>query len=198
MRVIVLSKAPVAGKVKTRLMPEYTAEQAANLHMQMTETVMTKVCNMFDDVWLAVDDMEHHFFHSLQQKHACQLQYQGLGNLGQRLKTLAAASFADSDKPVMFLGTDSPHVNMSRYQQVASAIQHDDIVIGPVEDGGYDLISMAKYTPGVFDGIDWGSSTVFDKTMNYIDKLELNVKVLDLSFDLDDAVDLKRSPPNTW
>jgi rSAM/selenodomain-associated transferase 1 len=194
----VLSKAPVAGKVKTRLMPEYTAEQAANLHMQMTEAVMAKVCNMFDEVWLAVDDVEHQFFHSLQQKHACRLQYQGLGNLGQRLNTLAAASFADSDKPVMFLGTDSPHVSMSRYQQVTSSIQHDDIVIGPVEDGGYDLIAMRKHTPGVFDAVDWSSSTVFDKTIHNINKLELSVKVLDLSFDLDNAVDLRRSPPNTW
>jgi rSAM/selenodomain-associated transferase 1 len=198
MRVIVLSKAPVAGKVKTRLMPEYTAEQAAALHKQMTEIVVSKVCSTFDDVWLAVDDIKHHFFKRLQQEHACHLQYQGLGDLGQRLQSLATASFKDKSKSIMFLGTDSPHVNIGRYQQAAAALNNYDVVIGPVEDGGYDLIAMANYSPGIFDDIDWGLSTVFDKTITNIKQLGLSVKVLDMSFDLDYAEDLKRAPANTW
>ncbi len=198
MRVIVLSKAPIAGKVKTRLMPRYTAEQAATLHKQMTEVVVTKVCSIFDDVWLAVDDIEHQFFQRLQQEHACQLQHQGLGDLGQRLQSLAAASFKGESRPIMFLGTDSPHVNIGRYQQAMAALNNHDVVIGPVEDGGYDLIAMANYSPSIFDDIDWGSSTVFDKTISNISRLGLSVKALDMSFDLDYAEDLKRAPTNTW
>ncbi len=198
MRIIILSKAPIAGKVKTRLMPEYTAEQAVNLHKQMTETVMAKVCSIFDDVWLAVDDIEHPFFQTLLQKFTCKLKYQGDGDLGQRLQALSATSFAKDDASIMFLGTDSPHVAIERYLQAAEALVNHDVAIGPVEDGGYDLIAIRSNFPEVFQNIDWGSNTVFDRTLNNINKLRLNVKVLGKSFDLDFAKDLKRALPDTW
>ena len=198
MRVIILSKAPVNGRVKTRLIPQYTAEQAANLHRQMTYAVLTKVCGMFDDVWLAADDIHHSFFKELQIKFNCELRSQSQGDLGSRLRALSTASFAVDDKSVMFLGTDSPHVQVCRYQEAASALQTHNVVIGPVEDGGYDLIGTSQDYPDIFDCIDWGSSAVFDETVNKTNELELSLKALDLSFDLDRAEDIERAPPHTW
>ncbi|WP_038248197.1 TIGR04282 family arsenosugar biosynthesis glycosyltransferase [Ghiorsea bivora] len=198
MRVIVLAKAPVAGKVKTRLMPQYNAEQAAALHKQMTEAVITKVCSMFDDVWLAVDNIKHPFFTDLKQRFGFELHHQNHGDLGMRMRHLTAYSFATDDEPIMFLGTDSPHVNISRYQQVKRALTDHDIVLGPVDDGGYDLIAMHTYFPEVFDNITWGTDSVFSETIININNLDLIVKVLDTSFDLDHAEDLQRAPPHTW
>jgi len=180
-------------------MPAYTAEQAALLHKQMTEVVMAKVCSVFDDVWLAVNDIEHCFFRELQQKHSCHLLDQGSGNLGVRLQALAKASFMDArDTPIMFLGTDSPHVDIDRYQQALSALAHHDVAVGPVEDGGYDLIAMANNFPVLFRDIDWGTKSVFTETLNNIHNLNLSVKVLSVSFDLDRPEDLRRSPPELW
>ena len=198
MRVIVLAKAPVAGKVKTRLMPQYTAEQAAELHQQMVKAVVAKVCGVFDDVWLAVDDVDHGFFKELQLEFDFELHSQGQDGLGSRLQTLSAASFVLDDKPVIFLGSDSPHVHISRYQSAASALQQCNIVIGPVEDGGYDLIGMTRHYPSVFDNIHWGTDSVFCETMRNISDLGLEVNALDMSFDLDRAEDIKRVPPQTW
>jgi len=198
MRVIILAKAPVVGKVKTRLIPQYTAEQAAELHQQMVKVVMVKVCSVFDDVWLAVDDVNHHFFKKLRTAFDFELHEQGQGNLGNRLQTLSAASFALDDNPVLFLGSDSPHVHISRYHSAASALKLDNVVIGPVEDGGYDLIGMTSHCPSVFDDIHWGTDSVFHETMNNISNLGLSVKALGMSFDLDRAEDIKRAPPQTW
>jgi len=198
MRVIILAKAPVVGKVKTRLIPQYTAEQAAELHQQMVKVVMAKVCSIFDDVWLAVDDVNHHFFKNLRAAFDFELRNQGQGNLGNRLQTLSAASFTLDDKPVMFLGSDSPHVYISRYQCVASALKQHNVAIGPVEDGGYDLIGISSHCPRVFDNIHWGTDSVFHETMNNIKHLGLTVKALAMSFDLDRAEDIKRAPPQTW
>lgn len=198
MRVIILCKAPVVGKVKTRLMPEYSAEQAAAVHQKMAYTVLLKVCSMFDDVWLAVDDMNHDFFKSLAQEFGVTLYTQGAGNLGDRLAGLSKASFSLDDKAVLFLGTDSPHVDVQRYQDVESGLNDCDVVIGPVEDGGYDLIATASFQPELFQGIDWGSETVFIKTMSIINRLSLSVKVLETSFDLDRPQDLQRASPESW
>ncbi|MDQ7001609.1 MAG: TIGR04282 family arsenosugar biosynthesis glycosyltransferase [Ghiorsea sp.] len=199
MRIIVLSKAPVVGKVKTRLMPQYTAEQAASLQKKMTRSVLTKVCSAYDDVWLAVDDVNHRFFQGLETSGLnIELHDQGQGSLGERLQKLTTASFATDQQPVLLIGTDSPHVHMSRYQHAEYVLEKYDVVIGPVEDGGYDFIALSADYPDVFAGIDWSSSTVFSQTLTNISNLALTSKALDLSFDLDHAEDIDRAPPHTW
>ncbi len=198
MRVIILAKAPVAGHVKTRLMPEYSAKEAAELHRLMVEAVLGKVCGLFDDIWLAVDDMRHPFFTHLAQTFPVHLCEQGKGSLGDRLIYLCKLSFQDKVVPVMFLGTDSPHVQLERYHEVARAIHKHDVVIGPVEDGGYDLIAMRKPVCDVFEHIHWDSSSVFEDTLQHIHRLQLSVAVLSVSFDLDRPEDIKRAPPETW
>ncbi len=198
MRVIVLSKAPVAGCVKTRLQPEYSPEQAAALHRQMVKATLNKVCSLFNDVWLAVDDMSHPYFSELQSDYTYNLKAQGNGDLGQRLKGLCEASFDHDSSSVMFLGTDSPHVALTRYKQAQEASASHDVVIGPVEDGGYDLIVLTRPYLELFDGIHWGTDSVFDETMSIINGLKLNVHVLGMSFDLDRVQDIRRAPPASW
>jgi rSAM/selenodomain-associated transferase 1 len=198
MRVIILGKAPVAGQVKTRLLPEYTAEQAAAIHLKMMDTVLSKVCSIFDDVWLAADNVNHEAIKSLAEHFKVELCVQAGGNLGNRIQRLVTQSFMQDDKSVLLLGTDSPHVSTQRYQDVVHALLNHDVVIGPVEDGGYDLIAVQKNVLELFENISWGSAHVFDETMNIINALELSVKVLNMSFDLDRPEDLERSLPHTW
>jgi len=198
MRVIILSKAPVVGRVKTRLTPVYSAKQATELHKQMIDTVLRKTCSVFDDIWLAVDDISHGFFKDIAKSYSFKLCSQGQGDLGHRLSHLMQLSFDYDDEPIMFLGTDSPHVDVARYIQVQSSLSNHDMVIGPVEDGGYDLIAMNQCTPHVFDNINWGDSSVFNKSISNINKLGLNAKALDYSFDLDRPEDLERAPPHSW
>jgi len=198
MRVIILAKAPVPGQVKTRLMAKYTAEQAAHLHEKMVISTLAKACDVFKDVWLAVDDQEHPFFKGVCKRFSPLLRSQSQGDLGERLKGLMVASFAKDDSPVMFLGTDSPHVSRQRYKDANQALQSHDVVIGAVEDGGYDLIALKEPCSELFSGIDWGSESVFNETMNIINKLRLTVDVLSTSFDLDRPEDLDRAPPDSW
>ncbi len=198
MRVIILGKAPIAGRVKTRLMPEYSAEEAAELHTQMMQVVLTKVCACFEGIWFAVDDIQHGVIESLVSRFKVELHAQTAGDLGKRLQKLMLASFDADTEPVMFLGTDSPHVDTQRYKDAESALEHYDIVIGAVEDGGYDLIVLKQNVPELFDNIDWGSDSVLTQTLNHIKGLGLSVKVLQTSFDLDRPEDLKRAPSSSW
>ena len=198
MRVIILGKAPVAGQVKTRLIPKYSAEEAAKLHTQMMEAVITKVCICSKDVWFAVDDIQHETVESIASRFKLELHAQASGDLGKRLQKLMQASFDMDDESIMFLGTDSPHIDIQRYKDAEAALVHYDIVIGAVEDGGYDLIVLKQNAPELFDNIDWGSDLVLTQTLNHIKGLGLNVKVLQTSFDLDRPEDLKRAPPSSW
>lgn len=198
MRVIILSKAPIPNRVKTRLMPAYSAVQAAAIQQRMTQTVISKVCSVYDDVWLAVDDMSHPFFQAMAATFNIHICSQGEGSLGERMQQLMFKSFTANSAPILFLGSDSPHVSTERYQQAERHIFNHDVVIGPVEDGGYDLIAFQNNQPEVLSDIPWSTPDVCSITLHNINKLKCSVHLLDESFDLDDADDLARALPHTW
>jgi len=198
MRIIVLSKAPVPGKVKTRLLPKFTAEQACELHQKMVVKVLEKALLVSADIWLAVDNPLHPFFLEATKGSSIRLINQGQGDLGARLIHLMEQSFAKDCESVMFLGTDSPHVSTERYLQACSHSQQHDVVVGAVEDGGYDLILIKQPHVGIFQSITWGSSTVLNETLMLCKQFDLSVSILTESFDLDRPEDLERAPLHSW
>jgi rSAM/selenodomain-associated transferase 1 len=188
-----MCKAPLAGQVKTRLLSCYSPGQAAELHVNMAKTVIHRASILFDDVCIAADDPAHPFFSTVDLP----LCAQGEGNLGQRMSRLMLQGFADGADAVLFLGTDSPHMPDSRLLQAATALQNHDIVIGPVEDGGYDLIAMT--TPeDVFDNITWSSGQVLEQTLSHIRRLGLSCLQLDVGFDIDHPEDVERAAQAGW
>ncbi len=52
----IMCKAPVAGRVKTRLLSSYSADEATGLYASMAETVIHRASRLFDDVCIAADD----------------------------------------------------------------------------------------------------------------------------------------------
>jgi len=193
MRIIIMCKAPIAGKVKTRLMPHYSAEQAAQLHMAMATTVIERAKRLFDDVIIAADDCSHPFFAGF----ALPLQPQGEGNLGDRMQRLMQRAFAEGVDGFMLLGTDSPHMRDQRLLNAASSLQQYDVVVGPVEDGGYDLIAMSRPWP-VFEAVSWSSEQVLQQTIAHIDSLSLTSLQMDISFDVDFPADIERAKQAGW
>jgi uncharacterized protein len=193
-RVIILCKAPVPGRVKTRLMPDYAAEAAAGLHAAMARTVIARARYLFSDVSIAADDTGHPFF----AEFGLPLVAQGEGDLGRRLMHLSIRAFAENVAPVIFLGTDSPHMPEQRLLQAAGLVRGHDIVLGPVEDGGYDLIACRSCQPAVFEHVRWGTPHVLDDTLARIGMLGLSSALLDTSFDVDRAEDVARARACGW
>lgn len=194
MRAIILCKAPVAGTVKTRLMPDYSAAQAAELHAAMARTVAARARALFADVRVAADDAAHPFFAAL----GLPVLHQGLGDLGQRLARLSAQAFESSDAPLLILGTDSPHMPSRRLRQAAALIHQYEVVLGPVEDGGYDLIACRRHQPGLFAGVPWGSGQVLGETLARVQSLGLSHALLDVGFDIDRPADVGRAMAAGW
>ena len=205
-QLFIMCKAPVAGSVKTRLfshkvngearegaLGHYSPEQATALYARMAETVIRRASRLFDHVCIAADDPEHPFFSAFDLP----LCSQGDGDLGQRMSRLMLQGFADGADAVMFLGTDSPHMPDSRLLQAMAALQNYDIVIGPVEDGGYDLIAMTG-PEDVFDEIAWSSGQVLEQTLSHIRRLGLSCLQLDIGFDIDYPEDIERAKQAGW
>ncbi len=191
MRVIIMCKAPVAGHVKTRFTPAFTPEDAALLHQSMAEGVIRSTSALFSDTWIASDDISHPFFGRFKLR----LIDQGEGDLGDRMSRLLQMAFRDGADSVLFLGTDSPHMPDSRLHSAAEFLGRNDVVIGPVEDGGYDLIAMKSPYQELFSQIRWSSEHVLQETLQHVERLHLKLKLLDMSYDLDTPESLHRAAP---
>lgn len=192
--VIIMCKAPVEGKVKTRLMTQYTAAEAMAWHQAMATTVIERAKCLFQNVWLAVDDVDHPFFSPFKLP----LYDQGKGDLGMRMAYLMQQASQYGFKKTLFLGTDSPHMSHERLLNASSALNNYDVVLGAVEDGGYDLIAMNDAYFMLFADVTWGSEHVLKQSLAIIQEQGLSWLVLEESFDVDTPEMLDRARSTGW
>jgi len=191
-QIIIMCKAPVQGQVKTRLMSQYSALEAMQWHQAMATTVIERAKRLFSKVIIAVDDVEHPFFASFDLP----LLPQGSGNLGTRM--IHIMQQLESEGGFLFLGTDSPHMQDERLRQAVEGLQTQDVVLGAVEDGGYDLIAMRQAYEGMLQGVDWGTEHVLQQSLALAHDAGLACKVLDVSFDVDTPDMLQRAIALGW
>src|SRR5687767_8781021 len=126
---VVMSKYPAPGRVKTRLVPAITAEQAAELQTAfLLHTVRTLNSMAVGDVLLCFDppDAEEPFRQILAVDLPRRFLPQGSGDLGARIASAATALAQRYDR-LLFLGVDSPHLPPSAIRAALDLILPDVI-----------------------------------------------------------------------
>jgi len=184
-----MCKAPVAGSVKTRLAPFYGEAGATVLHAAMATLVIKRTLRLFPNTWIAADDVSHPFFTSF----AAPVLPQGEGDLGARMQRLVRRALGFGACGVLLLGTDSPHMSEARLHAALGALKSCDVVLGPVQDGGYDLIALRGCWAELFSNIDWGTAAVLEQTLMRIAQLGLRHRCLSTAYDVDMPEDVKRA-----
>ncbi|NEP12658.1 MAG: glycosyltransferase [Symploca sp. SIO2C1] len=193
-RLIVFSRYPEPGKTKTRMIPALGAEGAAKLQRQLTEETLLQVRELATSRPLSV---EVHFSGGTQQLMQAWLgndfayQPQTTGDLGKRMSSAFAASFAAGMTGVVIIGIDCPDLKAELMAQALEALEQCDLVLGPAEDGGYYLIGLKRMIAELFVGISWGTSQVRQQTVEIAKKLDLAIAFLPLLNDIDRPEDLK-------
>jgi uncharacterized protein len=187
----ILAKAPLAGAVKTRLIPALGADGAAALHARLIErTVETACAAATGPVTLWVTPAPPHaYFTALASRFPIGLAVQPDGDLGARM--LAACQAAGG--PAIVIGTDCPALTLSHLREAADALRAgSDVVVIPAEDGGYVLIGSRQPQPALFDGITWGVETVMADTRRRLAQHGLTSHELPTLWDVDRPEDLVR------
>lgn len=190
----VFCKAPVVGKVKTRLTPGLSAEQAAEVYRQLTVNTLDLVCHppLCDIQLWCSPDVRHPFFIQLAKTYPLTLQTQSDGDLGQRMNHAINTGLAHY-KQVILIGTDCPSLRSTEIHQAIKSLQQDyDAVLAPTEDGGYSLIGLNKPTPDIFQAIDWSTPKVMQQTREKLHKKMLRHYELDQQWDVDTHNDYLR------
>jgi len=189
--VIVFSKAPCPGRVKTRLIPELGAQQACQIHQQLLEYVIENISSIKEaDVYLHCSpDTSHNFFQYLKAQYRIVLDVQREGDLGQRMDS-AIKKGLEEYKKIVLIGSDCPLINVAYIKQAFDELNRSDVVLGPAEDGGYVLVGMTKPRSDIFTDIDWGSERVLQQS---IDQIKPDIPaLLDTLWDVDRAEDVER------
>ena len=90
------------------------------------------------------------------------------------------------------LNADSPTLPPSLLVDAAAILRGpgERLVLGPSTDGGYYLIGARRLHPELFSGIAWSTAAVFEQTLDRATRLGLDVRVLPLWYDVDDAASL--------
>jgi rSAM/selenodomain-associated transferase 1 len=189
--VAILAKAPLPGLAKTRLAPVLGADGAANLQARfIAHTVATAQSAAVGPVALWAAPNQHHpLFQAIAAPSGLALAAQPEGDLGARM--MAAVEAARG--PTLVVGTDCPALTPEHLRAAAQALVDGiDVVVIPVDDGGYGLIGMRRPQPVLFEGMTWSTSSVMAETRRRLSRLGLSWREPARLWDVDRPADLDR------
>ena len=185
-----MAKAPVAGAVKTRLVPALGAERAARLaqHMLAATVAAAKDCGLGVPELCASPHPAHETWAGLLPEGVIATD-QGVGDLGVRMAS-AAQRVINGGQPVLLIGTDCPDLTPVRIRIMAERLSDHDAVIQPAADGGYVLLGLRQFDPSLFTDIEWSGPSVASTTRSRILSLGWSLHVGETLRDIDEPGDL--------
>jgi rSAM/selenodomain-associated transferase 1 len=186
-----LARAPVAGRVKTRMIPVLGAQGACDLQQKLLEHALQLPAQGFSERFLWLDDLPSAELQELALELGWTLVEQPAGDLGERMRRIAALGLSESDA-VILIGNDCPAIDGGYLQAACSALQAQSVVIGPAEDGGYVLLGLRSIAATIFSDMPWGTEQVFDLTLKRLQQLEVSPALLPELWDVDRPEDLHR------
>jgi len=190
----VFARAPVLGKVKTRLSPPLTAEQARALHRALVEDTLDHLKRIerpgIERLLLLSEPLQDPS--ALTVPSGWTTTVQAGGGLGERLASLFDMGFRRGVSRLVVLGSDSPTVPPEVVHDAFDDLEHRKVVLGPAEDGGYYLLGCSEWIPELFQDIDWGTPEVLEQTMNIVKARKISVSTLIRWYDIDRSEDLEK------
>ena len=217
----VMTKAPQAGRVKTRLVPPLTPEEAAELNkcfLRDTAAAISNACcrRQVDDERKMDLKSEACRSHGEGETRACGIAvYTPLGaesayndilpadfsllpqrgdEFGERLYFAVEDLFNCGFGSVCLIDSDSPTVPAENFAEAVEVLSASDdrVVLGPSDDGGYYLIGVKKPLRHLFEQIDWSTERVLKQTIQRATGIGIEIKLLPVGYDVDDGESLGR------
>jgi rSAM/selenodomain-associated transferase 1 len=184
-QILVIAKEPVPGRVKTRLTPPFTPEQAALLATAALHDTLAAAAAVpgvrrvlalqgTPGPWLP------HGFTVLHQR-------------GRGLDERLAAAFTDAYRthpvPAILVGMDTPQITPALLTQALTALATHDAVLGPAADGGFWLLGLRRPDPALLLGVPMSRPTTGLAQLHRLHTAALSVALLPTLTDVDTAED---------
>ncbi len=189
MRLIIFTRYPQAGRVKTRLNPALGAKGAEILHRKMVDLTLAQTGAFSGEVEVHFSGGSHQLMKGWLGKHLHYRKQKGT-SLGERLYYAMSEAFTENKCKVVVIGTDCPGLTADHINRAFYLLDHSDLVLGPAHDGGYYLIGLKKVVKELFLNISWGSDLVYRQTIEAAAQLNLSIAELEKLADIDRPADL--------
>jgi len=193
---LLFARPPVLGRVKTRLVPPLTHEEALRLYRAFLEDAARVYFapTEWRAVLVAESDPDHHELGELFALPWIR-EAQAEGDLGTRLAASFGRAFAQGAPAAVAVGSDHPALPRRLLEQAFSHLSAGtEAALVPAEDGGYCAIGLAASVPAaeVFRGIPWSTASTLQATRERLIAFGLHVEILEAAYDVDRPDDLER------
>jgi rSAM/selenodomain-associated transferase 1 len=193
---LLFARTPVAGRVKTRLVPPLSEAEALSLYIAFLEDAAA----IYPEPgrWESVLDADPDPYDPALARlfgSSWTRRRQAAGPLGERLAASFEREFSLGSPAAVAVGSDHPALGRPLVEEAFSRLARGvDAVVIPAEDGGYCAIGLAARVPvrEVFRDIPWSSSSVLSATRERMAALGLDVALLEPAYDVDRPEDLAR------
>ena len=177
---LVLAKTPVPGRVKTRLCPPCTPEEAARIAAAaLADTVETVNATPAARRTLVVEG-DHPAPHG----------WTRVPQRGDGLPERLAHAFGSARGPALLVGMDTPQLRPALLTQAADLLDGYDAVFGPAVDGGWWTLGLRDPSHGeVLRSIPTSTSSTGARTLAALRGRGLRVAMLPTLRDVDTAAD---------
>lgn len=186
--ILIFTKNPELGKVKTRLAKTIGNEKALDIYKKLLNHTQQIVATLKVDKYLFYSDKianndqwsEDEYYKKLQSGK----------DLGERMENAFQELLHLGYDAVCIIGSDCYELNTSIIEEAFSRLKSNDFVIGPTYDGGYYLLGMRKFTKSIFQNKTWSTESVYNDTIFDFKELKASYYNLQKLSDIDEEKDL--------
>lgn len=197
--VIIFTRYPQPGNVKTRLIPYLGKEEATRVHRLLTEQVVRHVLPLQQ---MRPVRLSLHYTGCTKEQmknwlaRPAILEKQHGADVGLRMAAALKEASARGVRRTVLIGTDCPSMNADLLAGALDVLLTHEVVLGPTFDGGYYLIGVNRNLPEekidtFFQDIAWGTSTVFRQTVRKLISGCISFATLKTLHDIDRPEDLE-------
>lgn len=186
---IVFTKEPVQGAVKTRLAATLGSLAALRIAQAMTSDLAHELESFTGKVLWQVDGDPEGLENLIGPDAETGLQ--GKGGLGERLACAFREQTSRRKGPLGVIGTDCPALSAGILEKLFGEVEGDaDVSVIPAMDGGFAALAVKRYVEGIFHGIRWSGPHTLNDLLKNLAGLGLKVRLLAPLSDVDIEEDL--------
>ncbi len=190
---LIFSRYPRLGQVKTRLASDLSSAGCLRLHQALLLDTLDRIVSLNLTCSLFLADCSDQELLGFARKHqlpsTLQMHCQEGKDLGERMWNAYEKVYRTSDQ-VVFLGADTPSLPLSHIKEALAKLSQFPVVAGPVADGGYYLLALSQPRRELFQNIPWGTAVVLQETLARLAPHEFFL--LPRWYDVDTVSDLRR------
>ena len=189
---ILMTRIPIPGKTKTRLMDLLTGDECAGLHMSFLKDLTATFTELQDiDVFMTYTPEDSLFILESVIPESIESFPQKGEDLGEKMFNAINQVLLKGYKKVVLMGSDIPDLSAKDIQASFQILEEHDIVLGPTYDGGYYLVGMKRCHEKIFRiPKKWGGKSVLESTIEIGNEQNLTIGLSPKYRDIDTKEDL--------